>query len=378
MDIRTRLIFALVAISLVSMAALGAFGYEALQDLLLTNQLRKLDAVATSKTQDLERVRVAWIDRVRLVTSQPQLREALDAASRGEPGEHEAILQQILGDARQSVTSLHGIQLFSPEGNAVARTGLFLEEAAPGSQALAAARENEGVREVLLGPEGELLVSLLSPVWRDGRWVGTAWVLLSARELQDVTADYTGLGETGETLLVRAEGNSGAVMLTPLRHDPNAALRRRVRASEVVVPAWEAASGIEGTFRQAIDYRGERVYAASRWIDSLGWGLVAKIDVAEERFAVVELRDTLFKLGLALSAFGIVAGTVLGLLFSRRLLDLADVARRVGDGEWDLRANERPDDEIGQLGMSFNVMARELVAANRELESRLRKSEDPS
>ena len=378
MDIRTRLIFALVAISLVSMAALGAFGYEALQDLLLTNQLRKLDAVATSKTQDLERVQVAWIDRVRLVTSQPQLRAALEGASRGEPGEHEAILQRILDDARQSVTSLHGVQLFSPDGEAVARTGLFVADAVPSAQSLAEARQREGVRDVLLGPEGELLVSLLSPVIRDGRWVGTAWVLLSARELQDVTADYTGLGETGETLLVRAEGEAGAIVLTPLRHDPNAALRRRVRASDTVVPAWEAASGVEATFRDATDYRGEKVYAATRWIDGLGWGLVAKIDVLEERLAVVELRDTLFRLGLSLSAFGIVAGTVLGLIFSRRLLDLADVARRVGDGEWDLRANERPDDEIGQLGMTFNAMTRQLVAANRELESRLRRSEDPS
>ena len=56
MDIRTKLVFALVAVSLGSMLALGAFSHAASRALLQRMALRELEAVAETKKQDLERV----------------------------------------------------------------------------------------------------------------------------------------------------------------------------------------------------------------------------------------------------------------------------------------------------------------------------------
>lgn len=374
MDIRTRLIFALVAMSLVSMAALGAFAYEAVQDLLRANQLRKLEAVAASKEQDLERVLVAWKDRVRLVTSRTQLRILLDKLAQDGEGEQDYRqgLIDILEDTRRAVPALVGIQLYSRRGEPVAASGELPEGMGPTREELARA-SIEGVhRDAMAGPEGELLVSYLAPMNLVDRRIGSAWVVLSARELAAVTGDYTGLGRTGEALIVRPAEDGAALPLTRLRHDPDAALRELISDDAGRTrPELEAARGAEGLWTDAIDYRGEPVYASTRWLAEPGWGLVVKIDVAEEREAVVALRDTLWKLALSLSALGIVAGMVLAVLFARPIRELASVARRIGDGEWDLRAPESAEDEVGQLGMTFNQMKDELVAANRELERRL-------
>ena len=370
MDIRTRLIFALVAISLVSMAAVGTFAYGAVQDLLRENQLRKLEAVAASKEKDLQRVLVAWRDRVNLVTSRTQLRILLAALEEGDRPGYRERLERILDDARTSVTSLHGIQLFSREGRPVAHTGELPEADAPSREALAALDGVRIHRDAGEGSVGELLVSYLAPMDLVDRRIGSAWVVLSAQELDDVTAETTGLGGSGETLIVRDDPEEGARVLSGRRHAPKEDLDRRGAPS----PGLEAVAGVESVFTDAIDYRGVPVYAATRWIADPGWGLVVKVDVAEERGAILALRDTLWKLALSLSAFGIVAGAVLGLVFSGPVRELADVAERIGAGEWDLRAPESAEDEIGQLGMHFNHMTDQLVAANRKLEARLKES----
>jgi HAMP domain-containing protein len=368
LDIRTRLIFALVAISLVSMAAVGAFAYQAVQALLLDNQLRKLEAVAASKENDLQRVLVAWRDRVNLVTTRTQLRILLAALETGDQPDYRDRLQRILDDARSSVTSLHGIQLYSRDGRPVVETGVLPRGDAPVPEELAALDGVRVHRDASEGPDGELLISYLAPMDLVDRRIGSAWVVLSAHELDDVTTETTGLGRTGETLIVRADGKGGARVLSGRRHEPDSDRD----ASDAPSPGREAVAGTEGVFTDAVDYHGEPVYAATRWIAEPGWGLVVKVDVAEERGAILALRDTLWKLALLLSAFGIVAGAVLGLVFARSIRELARVAERVGAGEWDLRAPESAEHEIGQLGMNFNRMTDQLVAANRELEARLK------
>jgi len=77
MDIRTKLIFALVAISLSSMAALSYFAYQTLSDQLEDISGRQLTALAETKKRDLEKVYESWEGQVRLIRSRPGLRGSL-------------------------------------------------------------------------------------------------------------------------------------------------------------------------------------------------------------------------------------------------------------------------------------------------------------
>ncbi|MBU4075772.1 MAG: hypothetical protein KKI06_03540, partial [Euryarchaeota archaeon] len=64
--------------------------------------------------------------------------------------------------------------------------------------------------------------------------------------IYDVTGDYTGLGETGESLLVQKREDY-VVFLNPLRHDESAALRLWVPInSPIAEPAKHAANGERG------------------------------------------------------------------------------------------------------------------------------------
>jgi PAS domain S-box-containing protein len=84
---------------------------------------------------------------------------------------------------------------------------------------------------------------------------------------------------TAETLLLRREGNE-VLYLNELRHRTNTALRLRLPLTRTDVPAVRAALGEVG-LREGVDYRGARVFAATRAIPDSPWRMVAKMDQAE-------------------------------------------------------------------------------------------------
>ena len=81
------------------------------------------------------------------------------------------------------------------------------------------------------------------------------------------------------------------VYLNPLRHDPTAALKKSISiGGKLGGPIQEAVQGRNGAGR-LIDYRGKKVIAAWRYIPSLDWGMVAKIDTEEAFADVTNLRN---------------------------------------------------------------------------------------
>ncbi|MCA1900244.1 MAG: PAS domain S-box protein, partial [Chloroflexi bacterium] len=85
--------------------------------------------------------------------------------------------------------------------------------------------------------------------------------------------------ESGETLLVRREGNE-VVFLNQLRFKKDAALNLRIPLQREQVVAVKAALGTEG-FTEGVDYRGTPVLAEIRAIPNSPWLLIAKMDKSE-------------------------------------------------------------------------------------------------
>jgi PAS domain S-box-containing protein len=85
--------------------------------------------------------------------------------------------------------------------------------------------------------------------------------------------------ESGETLIVRREGND-ALFLNELRFRENTALTLRASLSNEKMPAVKAALGQEGIV-EGVDYRGVPVIAYVRTVPDSPWFLVTRLDVAE-------------------------------------------------------------------------------------------------
>ena len=362
MDLRTKLVFALVGVSLVGMAVLGALAYTSAEELLTRKTRRQLSSLAEAKKDDLESAVFGWRERVSLIASRTQLRLTLRDYNSSRLPQHRELIERILSDALGSSRAVQSLVVYDIEGRPVAWVRREIEPAPAdleGSR-LPEAEDTVGLPAIFFTSEDEPRAGLVASLAVEGERIGALLVQLNAQEMIDLTRSVTGLGATGETMIVLRDTAGVTRVLHPLRE----------RASEVpsVVlledpdePAERSLRGEQGPFTEGlIDYRGEPVWAATRFLPEVGWGVVVKFDAAEERAPILEFRRRLIQLGLALSAFAILLGILLGLRMAKPIHDLAGVANRIRLGELDARAEVKREDELGLLSRTFNQMADEL------------------
>ena len=184
--------------------------------------------------------------------------------------------------------------------------------------------------------------------------MGHIEVVFDATEIESVTSNYTGLGDTGEVIAVMLRPDDSVMILNDLRHEAEtnqiAGLANSSAAMRHVM------SGKSGIVTTGIDYRGQEVLASTRFIEELDWGLIVKVDKTEEDMRADTLLDSMFDIGLALSAFAIIGGTLLGFYLARPIHDLAVLLGRIRHGETTLRANTEGDDEIAYLAETLNEL----------------------
>ncbi len=366
-DIRTKLVFALVAVTLGTMAAFGAFMYRMASSMNAVAVEEQLEGLAESSESALESIVDGWEERVSLVASRTQLRISLRDFSSSRDPESRDRIQRILDDAAASTPTLVALATYARGGALVAESGgpadSILAALYPMSRAEATGRvrflgvsfARDGYPRLAYGTRLEL----------EGESVGFLFVLLKGTRLVELTEEYAGLGETGELMIVM-EDPAGARTLHPVRGgEPEA--RGAVLLDGEQDPARRALE-VEGVFREGlVDYRGEEVWAATRFVPETGWGLVVKFDKAEKQAAIQEFLERLVSLALALAGLAMLVAVFLGLRFASPIHDLVEAANEIREGNLDARATVVRQDEIGDLARNFNDMAEDLKVQVTEL-----------
>lgn len=345
MDIRTKLALALVGVALLSMLALGGFTYQVSADLLQEISERQLDALAEAKEQDIEGLVEGWRNDVRLIRSRTQLRNRLREYQDNLNPEALVDIEQILSDALNSSENVARIILFDRAGEVFATVG-----SVPSATQLSPNLDNEEIRYAGFLLNGATHLVFHTRVRLDGETIGGMEVIITANELHMLSGNYRGLGETGETLVVAQREPGNYFLLHEARHSE-------------LGPAWadppqyitDSLNGVEQVITDnVLDYRDEEVWVATRAMEDPPWGLVIKIDADEEAARPLRLREQMIDVALALGAFAVVGGTLLGFYLARPIRELVQVIERVKNGESDVRANAKSEDEIGLLAETLN------------------------
>ena len=199
-------------------------------------------------------------------------------------------------------------------------------------------------------------------VVRDGIQLGVVIVQLPIERIDAVMQVTAGMGRTGETYLVGADGL--------MRSDSRFSETSSVLLTRADTAASRSAlSGLNGV-ETIIDYRGVSVLSAYQPVEVFQntWALLAEIDSAEIRAPIEAMQVWFIAIGLGVGALVAVLGTVLVRSMIHPLQVLTDniVAFRTDHQDFSEVSSSRKD-EIGEIDRAFTATAAEIVSVISQL-----------
>jgi len=216
---------------------------------------------------------------------------------------------------------------------------------------------------------GELFIG--GPILgNNNEFLGTIFIEMNLDALDKLILDTSGLGVSGEAILIRQDGKQ-ALVLTPIRHDPDAAMTRTVSFDQAgSMPFKRALNGKNGS-GMGLDYRGKQVISAWRYLEGQQWGLIVKIDQEEALASIQKIK----KFTVIILILSLIAIFIASIIISKKILKpLAAIqagARRFSEDDLDFRINIPGGDELFQLAISFNNMAASLANSRLGLEEKV-------
>jgi methyl-accepting chemotaxis protein WspA len=201
---------------------------------------------------------------------------------------------------------------------------------------------------------------IASPVF-DPQGLIIAFVALELgnRHVFRVFKDYSGLGATGDTMVVMSNGDE-LTFVAPPRHEPDAAFKLKLRmGSDKSTAMQKAAQGRRG-YGEATDYRGKPIVAAWSYLPSYRWGMVVKQDI-DEAFALVDKQRTVVGFLLAATVLAIAALALwLARTITRPIREAALVTDRVASGDLTVTCEGEAPGEAGLLLQAIRKMIQDL------------------
>jgi methyl-accepting chemotaxis protein WspA len=201
---------------------------------------------------------------------------------------------------------------------------------------------------------------IASPVFNvHGRIIGFVTLELGNQHVFRVFKDYSGLGSTGETMVVMRSGDE-LTFVAPPRNDSTGAFKYRVKIGSDRSTAMQRAVQGQRGYGEETDYRGLPVAAAWSYLPSYRWGMVVKQDT-DEAFALIYVLRSVVVLLLAAT---VVLVTVVALWLARKITwpirEAAMVTDRVASGDLTVTCDGKAPGEAGLLLQAIRKMIQDL------------------
>lgn len=328
--LKIKLLWTLSIASFIPMVIIALYSYQNIKNQIISSELSHLDAILKLKSIQIERFYDELKNDIFAIQCSPYTKIFLLSASSKTENIKELYEQQLNHYLYDD--EINQIYILDLSGKILARSAS--KEKLNSDNSFDKKAFEEGKRKIYFSEmyqvcsnscntdsEKRYLFSASAPILDyDNKLIGVVVIEFSANLFFNQIQDYSGLGESGETLLGKQIGDK-VIFLNPLRHDPNSGMKRSVPIHGTLGrPAILGATGHVGS-GESIDYRGVKVLAAWRYVPIVGWGMVAKIDESEAFKALDIIRNSILSTVLIIFLIGLI----LSLRMTKHMITPVDV-----------------------------------------------------
>jgi CheY-like chemotaxis protein/methyl-accepting chemotaxis protein len=357
-SIMSRLVFLFFMVAFIPLIPVSGIIYQQRVTDIKQREFNKLVAIRDLKAEQL----TTWLDErlgdIRIIAGDAQVKQLLDRLKKPEVNREEPVFDEVRGFLIryiQNYDSFNEVFLISSSGKIEVSSNAFYEGEDRSDELYFTEPmriRDAYIRDIYYSKRLNIPSMTLScPVYsiRDPDQIaGVAVVRINLeRSLYDILLQRTGLGKTGETLIVNKE----VVALNQLRWHENAPLKLKITAS----PAVDASKGQTGII-ESLDYRGHAVLAAFTSIPKTGWGFVAKQDLGEIYAPIYTMLRQLITIMVLISFVIFFIAFFTARAIARPVLEMTAAAGKIRSGDLTARNTIKRSDEFGFLGMVFNEM----------------------
>jgi methyl-accepting chemotaxis protein len=372
-SIRNKLLVALSAVALVPLAGLGFLAYYQASRALEASILQHYASVSKDRADQIVTSQRKNARILEFAAKQQWLRDQIKQLS-SEKGEATAARAEVTTRLKELVTA-------SPEFDTTSvldKDGFVLAQSEEFAGALANRDKSKDlyftgamatpgspfVKPFYHSSTGKVQWAISTTVLDDlGRIVGVLVIRMNPNAFQSATTDTTGMGETGETILINADK---LAVTQPRLVKENVFLKLKDESEG----ARRAIDGHESGQMVFKDYRGVTVLGNYTWVPELKMAVISKVDQAEAFAPIAQLRWGIAAM-LALTSI-VVVGVALWLSggLTLQIRKIQWLFNEVGMGNFEARADVTSTDELGAVASSLNAMLDNTLALIQSREER--------
>ncbi len=363
MKLRLILVVAFVLLAVVPMAFVGFAILQATEENALECVNAELEYVSSIQVARLNEALNDYIEGVELISINSPFSQHLSIYFEKEEPEDKEFVKTLLLDAKESVSKFRRLCVIDFDGQVVVSTDAMQEgQSCKGEEFFTSGLEEISIT-VMQGDEGQTLLLVAGPIVSENKTIAVLLVEADAERILSVVSDYSGVGKSGETVIAMRAEDGAALFITPLRFDKDAAFTRRVGKEWLNVPITQALLGKEDLFIEYRDYRGELVFAVTKYVELVDWGLVVKRDSSEAFEPFERIRAFILFALLFAGLISAIIGFILSVVVSTPLIKLSKAVEKITKGNFDVKLEKSRVNEIQQLSNSFSRVLASLKLA---------------
>ncbi|MCV6638080.1 response regulator [Candidatus Albibeggiatoa sp. nov. NOAA] len=190
-----------------------------------------------------------------------------------------------------------------------------------------------------------------SPIFSNSKLIGVLAFQLSIDSINNLMQESTGMGETGETLLVSGDDY---LLRSNSRFFSNETILRKKIESTATQEATAGRTGVQ----DMLDYQGKETLAAYMplTIPDVNWLLIAKMDKKEINEIAETLQMTILTFVLICAAIVVVLALFFSNTIAAPIIQMTQVITRLAAGEINQEIEVQGRNEIGLMTAAFHRM----------------------
>ncbi len=348
------------------------FTYTEMEQTIKSEVLKKLEIVAKLKEKNFQDVFEQNNEKLNLVSSRYQLKVELDNYNNNNSKNNkiasQKIMNKILNAIKPEITKFEDIILLNLSGKVVASTNnTYLGTIHTNDTYFIEGKKHNNVTILYKDKNQKLKSYLTGPLILNDKLLGVVTIFYDLGDLLSMFKVFEDQVATGEINLVKKNANGDALIINPLRFNPDASLNLTVSKDRVDTPIIQSLLKNEKSFPESKDYRGADVLAVTRYLEKLGWGLVVKMDKVEAFAPLENVKYVTIISGILVGVAIIIVSTFLGNSISRPIQKLRDIMNEVAKGKFDSKIDVKGPTEIEELAKQLDIMRNTISNTNTHL-----------